>query len=143
MANQLFYEDVDVGSEIMSLRKLPTRRQLVQWAGASEDFYEIHYDKDFAQRSNLKDVIVHGRLKASFLGQMMTDWIGEEGRLTKLTCSYRSMDFPDEDFICRGNVTGKCVKDGDHCVECEIWTENPKADRTTLGTAVVVLPSKG
>lgn len=143
MGKQLFYEDVDVGTEIIPLRKHPTTRQLVQWAGASEDFYEIHYDKDFAQKSGLRDVIVHGRLKAAFLGQLMTDWAGEDGRLKKLTCSYRAMDFPNEDLMCKGGVIQKYVKDGEHCIECEIWTENPKGERTTPGTAVVALPSRG
>ena len=60
MAEQVFYEDVEVGSEIPCLVKHPTPRQLVKWAGASGDYYEIHYDKDFAQANGLPGIIVHG-----------------------------------------------------------------------------------
>ena len=143
MAEQLFYEDVGVGTEITPLAKYPTPRQLVMWAGASEDFFEIHYDKDEAQARNMPGIIVHGRLKAAFLGELMTRWIGDEGVVRKLTCSYRGMDYPKEDLICKGKVAQKYIDGDDHIIECEIWTENPKGEKTTPGTATVVLPSRG
>ena len=74
MAEQLYYEDITVGSELTPLVKQPTTRQLVMWAGASGDYYQIHYDKDFAQSRGLPGVIVHGQLVCSFLGQLMTGW---------------------------------------------------------------------
>jgi len=52
------------------------------------------------------------------------------------------MDVPDQDIIVRGKVTKKYIKDGDNHVELEVWTENPKGENTTPGTAVVVLPSR-
>ena len=74
MTVQVYWEDVAEGMKLPSLVKNVTTRQLVQYAGASGDFYEIHYDKDFAQETGLSGVIVHGALKSAFLGQMMTDW---------------------------------------------------------------------
>ena len=141
MTKQLFYEDVSEGME-MSLSKQPTTRQLVMWAGASADLYELHYDKDFARSTGVPDVLIHGRLKTAFLGHLMTDWIGEKGSLRKLTCNYRGMDFPGQELLCKGKVNKKYIKDGEHFVECEVWTENPKGEKTTPGTAVVVLPSR-
>jgi acyl dehydratase len=114
----------------------------VQWAGASGDFYEIHYDKDFAQSTGLEDVIVHGALKNAFLGQLMTDWMGEQGTLKKLSCQYRGMDVPGDTLICKGTVTKKYVEDGHHLVDCRIWLENGKGERTTPGSATVILPSQ-
>ena len=86
MAKQLYFEDVEVGMEIPPVTKHPSTTTLVKWAGASEDYYPIHYDKDFALASNLPGVIVHGRLKAAYLGNLMTNWIGDQGILRKLTC---------------------------------------------------------
>jgi acyl dehydratase len=143
MAKQVFYEDVEVGDEIPSLHKKVTKRQLVQWAGASGDFYEIHYDKDFASAAGLSSVILHGRLKAAFLGQMLTDWIGLEGNLKKYNVRYGGMDFPDQDLACKGKVTQKYIRDNEQLIELDIWTENPKGEKTITGTALVSLPSKG
>ena len=105
MTEQLYYEDIVVGSEIAPLVKRVTTRQLVMWAGASGDYYQIHYDKDFAQSRGLPGVIVHGQLAGCFLGQLMTDWVGERGCLRKLTCNYKGMNFPGEALICKGKVS--------------------------------------
>ena len=143
MAEQLYYEDVEVGMEIPPLVKHPSTCQLVKWAGASGDFYEIHYDKDFAQAAGLPGVIVHGRLKSAFLGQLLTDWIGEEGTVEKIAVRHRGMDFPGQQMLCKGRVTKKYSEDGKFLAECQIWTENPAGEKTAPGTALVSLPSRG
>ena len=143
MAAQFYYEDVETGSELPSLEKNPTTRQLVQYAGASGDFYQIHYDKDFAQANGLPGVILHGALKNAFLGQLMSDFAGELGWLRKLTVQYRGMDQPGAKITARGKVTKKYVDGQDHVVECEIWLENAKGEKTTPGSATVILPSRG
>ena len=143
MAEQLYYEDITVGSELTPLVKQPTTRQLVMWAGASGDYYQIHYDKDFAQNRGLPGVIVHGQLVCGFLGQLMTDWMGELGTLRKLTCNYRSMNFPGEVLICKGKINKKYVEDGEHCVVCNIWAENMKGEKTVSGRAIIIMPSRG
>lgn len=142
MAAQLFYyEDVEVGDGIPTLVKRPTTRQLVMWASASGDLGAIHYDKDFALSRGLPGVIVHGWLTASFLLQMLSLWVGK-GNIRKLSCNFRGMHFPNEDIICKGKIVKKYIQDNDYLVECEIWAENPKGEKTTLGMAVISLPSR-
>ncbi len=143
MSKQLYYEDVAQGDEITPLIKQPTTRQLVMWAGASGDYNPIHYDKDFAQSKGLPGVIVHGQLIGCFLGQLITDWIGEQGMVKRLSCSYRSMNFPGETLSYQGKVTKKYVEDGKHCVECSLWVENAKGEKTVSGRAIVIVPSRG
>ena len=141
MARQFYFEDVEVGQEIPSLEKNPTTQQLVRYAGASGDFYQIHYDKDFAIANGLPGVILHGALKNAFLGQLMTDFAGELGSLRRLAVQYRGMDQPGSKVVCRGKIAKKRVDNGEHLVECEIWLENAKGEKTTPGSATVVLPS--
>ena len=143
MTEQLHYEDVTVGDEVTPLVKQPTTRQLVMWAGAVGDYMPIHYDKDFARSRGLDGVIVHGQLIGAFLGQLMTDWIGGRGALRKLSCSYKGMNYPGEAVTCKGKVTKKYVQDGEHCVECSLWAENPKGEKTATGMAIVILPARG
>lgn len=142
MAEQTYFEDVEVGAEIGPLEKNPTTQQLVRYAGASGDFYQIHYDKDFALGNGLPGVILHGALKNAFLGQLMTDFAGEHGWLRKLSVQYRGMDQPGAKVVARGKVSKKQIEGGDHIVECEIWLENAKGERTTPGRATVILPSR-
>jgi len=141
-AKQNYYEDIEVGSPIGPLEKDPTTQQLVKYAGASGDFYQIHYDKDFALRNNLPGVILHGALKNAFLGQLMTDFAGDRRWPRKLSVQYRGMDQPGSKVICKGRVSKKYVEGGNHLVDCEIWLENAKGEKTTPGSATVILPSR-
>jgi len=126
---------VQVGAELPELVKQPTTRQLVQYAGAQGDFYEIHYDQDYARSVGLPGVILHGLLKAAFLGQLITDWMGPKARLRTFEVSYRGLDQPGHPYRCRGVV--KRV-DGRQ-VEVEVWGEDPEGGKTTLGSASVEL----
>jgi len=143
MAGQIHFEDVQEGMELPTLEKNPTTQQLVKYAGASGDYYQIHYDLEYARSNGLPDVILHGALKNAFLGQLVTDWIGEHGTLKKLSAQYRGMDVPGTPVYVKGVVKSKYVEDGEHLVECDLWLEDHKGEKTTLGTAVAELPSRG
>lgn len=123
------------GEQLPELVKHPTTRQLVKYAGASGDFYEIHYDKDLARSTGLPGVILHGLLKAGFLAQLVTSAVGDRGRLKTFEVSYRGLDFPGRPCRCRGVVTS--VTDG--VAELQVWTEDPDGNRTTIGKASVEL----
>ncbi len=142
MDKQLYYEDIIPGSDIPTLIKTPDKMQLVKWAGASGDYNPIHYDKDYAIEHNLPGVIVHGQLAACYLGQMLTDWIGEKGQLKKFTVTYRGMNIPGETITCGGVVINKQTDGGENLVSLKIWAENPGGEKTLTGTAVVVLPAR-
>ncbi len=153
MNKQLYFEDIELGSEITPLSKIATTKMLVKWAGASGDFNPLHYEDKFAETQGVGSPIVHGELKRAWLVQMMVDWIGELGDLKKLSCQFRAMDWPrkmktmdephdGETWWCKGKVTNKYVEAGRNIVECEIWVENGKGEKTTPGTATAILPSR-
>ena len=154
MADQTYFEDIKEGDAIPQLVKKCTPQQLVMWAAGSGDFYQIHYDERFAKGNRLQDIIVHGALKGAFLGQLVHDFAGDGGKVRRFAASYRGMDFTGQEIICKGTVT-KMYQDGnDHVVELDIWTEtgaadddgrpkNPVGQKTTPGSAIVVLPSRG
>lgn len=122
-----------IGDQLPELVKHPTTRQLVQYAGASGDFYEIHYDQDFARSTGLPGVILHGLLKAGFLAELVTSWAGPEARLKTFEVSYRGLDFPGRPYRCRGRVRSVEGREA----EVELWGEDPDGKRTTLGSATV------
>ena len=142
MASVLYWEDVQEGMKLPSLVKHPDTQQLVKWAGASGDYYQIHYDTAFAQSTGLSGVIVQGALKNAFLGQLITDWIGEHGTLKQLSCQYRGMDVPDDTLTSKGRVVRKYQEADQHLADCEIWLENDRRETTTPGAATVALPSR-
>ncbi|GAG30894.1 unnamed protein product, partial [marine sediment metagenome] len=126
MSDQVYFEDVQEGQEIPSLTEKCTSQRLVMWAAGSGDFYQIHYDKDFAQRTGLPDRITHGALKHALLGRLLHQWVSDQGRVKRVACQYRGMDIVEQDVTCRGRITKKSQQGGENIVELEIWTETPQ-----------------
>ena len=141
--SQVYFEDVKEGQEIPALTEKCTSQRLVMWAAGSGDFYQIHYDKDFAQGTGLPDRITHGALKHGLLGRLLHEWAGDAGRVKKVACQYRGMDIVNEDVNCHGLVKRKYQEGGENLVDLDVWTETPQGQKTTPGTAVVALPSRG
>lgn len=154
MPEQIYWEDIEVGAEMIPLAKVATTQMLVKWAGASGDFNPLHYDMAFAESVGVGKPIVHGALKRQWLVQLVTVWMGEQGTLKKFSCQYRAMDYPrqmktmtesqaGETWWCKGEVTRKYTEGGQHFVDCSIRIENGKDEITAPGRATVILPAKG
>ncbi len=142
MADQIYFDDINEGDDIPELVKNPTSQQLVQWAAGSGDFYQIHYDKDFAIGTGLDGIIVHGALKHAWLGDLLHRFAAPGGRVKRVACSYRGMDVPGKTFSMHGKVTRKYTEGERNFVEVEIWGESEDGQKTTPGSGVVTLPSR-
>ena len=143
MAKQLHFEDIEEGAEIPPLVMETSTRQSVVWATANEDPDPIHFDKEFAVGASLPGPIVNGRLKLCLMIRLMTDWVGEDGILRTIGCQHRGMNMVGDPITARGKVTKKHTEDGEHLVECEVWTETPEGRVTAPGSATVILPLRG
>jgi acyl dehydratase len=141
---QLHWDDVQEGQEISFVEEMPSQR-LVVWAAASHDFYQIHYDDDFAKGNNLPDIIVHGALKGMLVGRLLDEWIGDEGWIKRWGVSYRGMDKAREDLTVWARVTKKYEESGEALVDLDVGVR--QADGTTETTPaevfVYVLSSAG
>ena len=75
------FEGVSEG-ESLPPRTIPvTRAHLVHYAGASGDRNVIHWDERTAQAVGLPDVIAHGMWTMGAAVQVVTDWVGDAGRI--------------------------------------------------------------
>ena len=143
MKAEIYYEDIEIGQDIPhQIKETLTARSFVKWAAAVRDFYEIHYEKDFALSAGLPAVIAHGPYKLALLERMLQEWMGDLGRLHKISCTHKASNFPGETLIGKGRIAKKYVKDGRNTVECDIWMENQNGLICVPGSAVISLPSK-
>jgi acyl dehydratase len=128
-----------VGDELPALRVQVTRERLVRYAGASLDFNPIHWNERFATRVGLPDVIAHGMLTMALGGRLVTDWLGDPGRLVEYGCRFtRPVVVPDDDNGALVEFTGKVgeVRD-DGTARVDITA---KFDgKTVLGKATAVV----
>jgi acyl dehydratase len=133
------WNSVKEGDELPVLKKKPSVTQLVKYAAGSGDFNPLHHDYNFPQSKMIGSVIVHGRFKYAALGELVSNWLGHGGRVRKISCQYRGMDFPDRELTCGGKVVRKWEDGGRKLVDLQLWTENDEGKKTTPGTATVEL----
>jgi acyl dehydratase len=90
--------NVEVGTELPPLQVRVTREKLVRYAGASLDFNPIHWNEHFAKEVGLPDVIAHGMLTMALGGRVVTDWLGDPGKLIDYSVRFtRPVVVPDGD----------------------------------------------
>ena len=91
------------------------------------------------EHDGLPDVLAHRPLLGSFLGHVLTDWLGEDGRILRLEWSNRGPAIPGDTLVCRGKVTGKHRDSDRGIVECDVWVEKENGDVIVPGKAEVAL----
>ncbi len=140
---QLYYEDISVDDALPEMVRTPNRAQLFMYSAITWNVHRIHYDVEHAEKEGYPTVLVHGPLQGALFGQFMTDWVSPGGTLKKIAYSNRGLALPEEPYTITGRVTGKRVEDGQHLVECDIRGENPAGEIAALGSATVIVPSRG
>jgi acyl dehydratase len=75
------FADVEVGTELPAQEFQLKRDNLVRYAGASGDFNIIHWNERVARSVGLPNVIAHGMLTMATAGRVVTDWVGDPGKV--------------------------------------------------------------
>jgi acyl dehydratase len=107
--------------------------------GVPEPPQRIHWDNGFAQRMlGLPGAYDLGMERASWLVQVVTDWMGDEGDLLSFDVQFRKFNYLGDVSRCRGEVSE--VDDTERVVTCEVRCENHRGEITARGSAKVRLP---
>ena len=142
---KVYWDDVQVGSEMPALVKDPVRQiQLTRYAGASGDFNPIHQDDAFAKAAGMGGVFAHGMLSMGFVAQSVTDWLGV-GAVQKVGVRFAGLVRLGDVITCRGKVVAKrpAKNPGEtNVVDLELWAENQKGEKVITGKATAALASR-
>jgi acyl dehydratase len=122
---------IDVRQAMPTAQRIATIETLVRYAGASGDFYPMHYDLGAAVRQGHADLSVHGLLKAAWMYQYVADWSAGWAHIEELDIRYRAMDYRDRTIAIGGRVEAVA---GD-VIDLSIWTANDEGTTTTTGAA--------
>ncbi|MGR8947880.1 MAG: FAS1-like dehydratase domain-containing protein [Gammaproteobacteria bacterium] len=83
-----------------------------------------------------------GPQRISWLGQLMSNWMGDHGFLRKLSVELRRPNIFGDVSWCRANVLDKRIEDASHLVDFEVMVQNQLDEITASGTATVELPPR-
>ena len=82
---------LEVGDALPEREVVLDQATLIRYAGASGDFNPLHWDSEFAATvSPTGGVIAHGMLSMGLLSGVLTDWLGDAGRVRSMACQFRA-----------------------------------------------------
>ena len=103
--------DVAVGTTLPPQTFRVSRFDLVRYAGASGDFNLIHWNERFAKSVGLPDVIAHGMFTMAEAARVVTDWLGDPGRLEEYSVRFtRPAPVADDDAGSVIEVSGEVTE---------------------------------
>jgi len=83
-----YWEDFQVGEEVITSSITVTEAHLVNWAGLTMDFYPLHMDEEYAKKTIFRGRIAHGPLifamavglvyMTGIYGDSILAWLGIE-----------------------------------------------------------------
>ena len=101
----------------------------------------MHWEEEWAKAIGMPARYDYGAMRETFLAHLLTDWMGDDGWLWKLSVQHRHPNFLGDTTWVRGKVTGKEIVAGHPAVILDVWCENQRGQMTSTGSATVLLPS--
>lgn len=120
---------ISAGEELPGIQIRLVRQDVVRYAGASGDFNPIHYSDRHAQALGLQSVVVHGMWTMGAALRVVTDWVGDPGKVVDYFVRFVSpLAVPDDDEGVLVDVTGQVtsVEDGIATVAIEVLSGGEK-----------------
>jgi acyl dehydratase len=167
-----YWEDVSEGDEIRSVVKGPydvtdavsffgavgySAAFAIKWQGLKSDLArcpvdpetgEYHHVADWhlqdsiARLSGLPYAQAFGTHMETMLSHAVTNWMGDDGFVTKLDSQLRTPLFHGEMSRTYGRVARKYVENGEPLVDLDLWAETHGGVRYSQAAATVRLPTR-
>jgi len=121
-----------VGDDVPPLERTMTLPSMIAYAGATWDWYRLHYDPAFVAASRLPGPVVDGQVFGALLVEQLQDWLGPDCFVQTLTLTFRNLVFAEETVRCSGAVTAL----GENWVELDLRVDVVSADGSVDRSAV-------
>ena len=108
--------------------------------GAQDSAARGHTEDKMAREVGMPGGYDVGPQRISWLGQLLTNWVGDDGFVRMLDVKLRRPNIFGDVSWCHGVITGKRVEDGVHLVDLDVRVDNQLGETTATGSATVELP---
>jgi hypothetical protein len=134
------YEDVEVGEEMGPLLKGPLSiMDVVAWSAATSG---APNDEDDVSEGGLRAETATGPELVSWMAQLVTDWMGDDGFLHQLSLGLAECPPLGTTTSIRGQVTEVTSCRGRSAVIVNLNAQNQDDQTLAHGNATILLPSK-
>ena len=137
--SQVYFEDVEPGDQIGPLVKQPSVEETRVFAELS------HLSGRFVSGEGAREegadlMLVSSWQSMGYLAQLLTDWMGEKGSLSKFDVSFRRRVEPDDRLECQAVVTDTQAGGERGLVTLDAFIVNQRGERPLQATVEVLLP---
>ena len=133
------YADVEVGTELPAQTFTVQRQNLVMYCGASGDFNIIHWNERIAKAVGLPDVIAHGMFTMAEAGRVVTDWVGDPGKVVSYGVRFsRPVVVEDDDQGATLTVSGVVEEKNDDGTVVVGLSATVGGDKVLMGAKATV-----
>lgn len=130
------------GLALSFLKRHPGTDMVDSKTGIADVPEVVHMQDTAAQEIGLPGAYDYGCQRISWLGQLLTNWMGDYGFLKRLRGELRRFNVIGDTTWCKGTVAKKYKDSGEYLVDIDCWGENQRGEKTLLGQATIILPSK-
>lgn len=151
-----YWEDVEIGMEMTPVleKGLLTMTEIFRFgilvSAMPRRIEQLRSDMEMGfgretqqKRAGLEHASDYGPQRVCWLGQFVTDWMGDDGILKKYSCQVRHPSIMGDVNFVKGKVKDKRIENGEYLVDCDVRVENQAGLITAPGLATVALPHKG
>jgi len=130
------YDKIKVGDALPSRDHTAGIVQLFMYNAAIWNPHRIHFDNAYAtQEEGYPGIVLDGPLQGDWIGQVVTDWIGDDATLVSFGYANRRAAFLGETMTAGGQVEEK--DDSKREVKVSLFLRNAQGEVTIPGHAVV------
>jgi len=102
----------------------------------------LHWEPERARELGIPMSYDYGAMRETWLTHAITDWMGDDAWLWKLSCQHRKFNHMGDATWVTGRVVDKVASEGRHEVHLELACTNQRGEVSTPGEAVVLLPTR-
>jgi acyl dehydratase len=132
-----FLAGLAVGDEIPTFVRTPGFAHWNRYAAVNDEFVPIHMDDEAGRDAGYPTAFGMGNLQWAYLHNLLRQWVGEEGRIEKMSCQFRGANVKGQTVTARGKVTAVVADGGRRVIELDVWTEDQDGRRLAPGRATV------
>lgn len=127
--------------QLLNRRRHPADTYVDPETGVQAHPHRGHWEGFMAREVGMPGVYDMGPQRVSWLCRFVTDWMGDDAFLVRLSASLRRPNIVGDVTRFRGRVKRKWLEDDRYLVECDTWAVNQRGEIIMPGSAVVSLPS--
>ncbi|MDA8046680.1 MAG: MaoC/PaaZ C-terminal domain-containing protein [Actinomycetota bacterium] len=110
-----------------------------RYAAVNDEYVPIHMDDEAGRAAGLPGAIGMGNLQWAYLHNVVRQWLGDQGRIVKMSCQFRNPNLRNQTVSACGRVTR--IEPGPDGVEVdlEVWTQDQDGHKLAPGACTVHL----